>query len=729
MALILHLLLFIIALPVTAATLYLGLLTLLSARLPRPQPRRRDMRFDILVPAHNETAVIERTVRSLAAIDWPREHYRIVVIADNCSDDTAALARAAGAEVIERHDPAQRGKGYALEFGIAHSAADGFAQAVAVIDADTEVTPNLLATCAARIEQGAEVMQVHYGVLNPDDSWRTRIITIAYGAFHAVRGRARERLHASNGLRGNGMCMTHALLRDVPFNIHSMTEDLEYGIVLGLAGRRVVYIDEASADAELVASERGSRTQRQRWEGGRLAVLKAYVGRLLRQGLSRPSWLCLELAIDLLTLPLGYIVLQTGGLLALGGLAALALPDAGLAIWPLLALGLLPCWPCMCCAAGSSRRWGRAPCWTCCARPSSCCGSWWCCCATGATGTGSRPTGIPDEAAPCIGLGPGAPVRQLDRRPGHAVGGQFRRRPDPDPLCGRNPIRLLHPGLQHHDVAHDLAGDLHRHADGDPPARAGRAAAAPMDGQPVARPEAAGPVGRAAGPGRDIGRLGGGPVRRRIGRRGGRGPGPGAGGAVSRVSARHSADVSPSAAGAGADAVYVAVLLAACALAVHAPAPGDLPQSFLSDLRSAALLAGATPYYVNADPARNFACDWATVPEDVWKRAQLVFVCSPGNPAGNVMSLEDWRVLFELSDRHGFVIASDECYSEIYFDQAPLGSLQAARRLGRDDYRNVVAFSSLSKRSNVPGMRSGFVAGDARLIGRFLLYRTYHAAP
>ncbi|CAB3903254.1 hypothetical protein LMG26846_04622 [Achromobacter insuavis] len=341
MAGFLHLILFIIALPVTAATAYLGLLTLLSARLPRPQPQRRDMRFDILVPAHNETAVIERTVRSLAAIDWPREHYRIIVIADNCTDDTAALARAAGAEVIERHDDQHRGKGYALEYGIARSAADGFAHAVAVIDADTEVTPNLLAAYAARIEQGAAVMQVHYGVLNPDESWRTRIITIAYGAFHAVRGRARERLRASNGLRGNGMCMTHALLREVPFNIHSMAEDLEYGVVLGLHGHRVVYIDEASADAELVASERGSRTQRQRWEGGRLAVMRTYVGRLLRQAVTRPSWICLELAIDLLTMPLGYIALQIGALLVLGGLAAWLLPGAGLAAWPLLALVLL----------------------------------------------------------------------------------------------------------------------------------------------------------------------------------------------------------------------------------------------------------------------------------------------------------------------------------------------------------------------------------------------------
>ncbi|MFU1927543.1 succinyldiaminopimelate transaminase [Bordetella hinzii] len=171
--------------------------------------------------------------------------------------------------------------------------------------------------------------------------------------------------------------------------------------------------------------------------------------------------------------------------------------------------------------------------------------------------------------------------------------------------------------------------------------------------------------------------------------------------------------------------------LFAFAQAVVDPDAGALvicPNPFYQIYEGATLLAGATPYYVNADPARNFACDWAAVPEAVWQRAQLVFVCSPGNPAGNVMSLEDWRALFELSDRHGFVIASDECYSEIYFDQPPLGSLQAARRLGRNDYRNVVAFSSLSKRSNVPGMRSGFVAGDARLIGRFLLYRTYHGS-
>jgi len=154
------------------------------------------------------------------------------------------------------------------------------------------------------------------------------------------------------------------------------------------------------------------------------------------------------------------------------------------------------------------------------------------------------------------------------------------------------------------------------------------------------------------------------------------------------------------------------------------------PNPFYQIYEGAALLAGAQPYYVNADPARNFGCDWQAVPADAWRRTRLVFVCSPGNPAGNVQSLEDWRTLFELSDRHGFAIASDECYSEIYFDEgdAPLGALQAARRLGRDDYKNLVVFSSLSKRSNVPGLRSGFVAGDAALMARFLLYRTYHGS-
>ena len=156
------------------------------------------------------------------------------------------------------------------------------------------------------------------------------------------------------------------------------------------------------------------------------------------------------------------------------------------------------------------------------------------------------------------------------------------------------------------------------------------------------------------------------------------------------------------------------------------------PNPFYQIYEGAALLAGAMPAFANSDPARNFAADWSQIDAATWSRTQLLYVCSPGNPTGAVMPLSEWRTLFELSDRHGFVIASDECYSEIYFrdgpDAAPLSGLQAAVQLGRPDFRNLIAFTSLSKRSNVPGMRSGFVAGDAAWIKRFLLYRTYHGS-
>jgi N-succinyldiaminopimelate aminotransferase len=154
------------------------------------------------------------------------------------------------------------------------------------------------------------------------------------------------------------------------------------------------------------------------------------------------------------------------------------------------------------------------------------------------------------------------------------------------------------------------------------------------------------------------------------------------------------------------------------------------PNPFYQIYEGAAYLAGATPYFVNSEPARNFAPDYGSVPEDVWPRVQLLYVCSPGNPTGATLGLDDWRQLFELADRWGFPIAADECYSEIYTGAAPpLGALEAAHQLGRSGgehpYRNLIVFSSLSKRSNVPGMRSGFVAGDPLAMKKFLLYRTY----
>ena len=159
------------------------------------------------------------------------------------------------------------------------------------------------------------------------------------------------------------------------------------------------------------------------------------------------------------------------------------------------------------------------------------------------------------------------------------------------------------------------------------------------------------------------------------------------------------------------------------------------PNPFYQIYEGAALLAGAEPYYVNSDPARNFGVDWDSVPAAIWERTQMIFVCSPGNPAGAVMPLDAWKKLFALSARYGFVIASDECYSEIYFQDGengevkpPLGGLEAAYKLGNTEFKNIVSFTSLSKRSNVPGMRSGFCMGDAAIMKQFALYRTYHGS-
>lgn len=158
------------------------------------------------------------------------------------------------------------------------------------------------------------------------------------------------------------------------------------------------------------------------------------------------------------------------------------------------------------------------------------------------------------------------------------------------------------------------------------------------------------------------------------------------------------------------------------------PARVVAPNPFYQIYEGAAILAGARPTYLSTTADDGFRMPFEDVTPEQWRDVQLVYVCSPSNPTGRVMTLVEWRQLFALADRYGFVIASDECYSEIYFDESkpPLGSLQAATKLGRDRFENLVMFSSLSKRSSVPGMRSGFVAGDPEVLKKFLLYRTYH---
>jgi len=301
----LDLALLVIGSPVLAAAGYLLGATLLSAR-PRPPafgtPTRR---FRFVVPAHNESAGIGDTVASLLDVDYPSSLFEVVVVADNCSDDTAEKARAAGATVMVRNDTQKRGKGYALDH--AFSATPSEVDAVVVIDADTLVSPNLLRAFAARRDAGAQAMQADYAVRNPDAGWRTRLVAIAFGAFHIVRSRARERLGLSCGLRGNGMCFAMSLLREVPHRAYSVVEDVEYGLRLGEAGHRVHYTDEAHVYGEMVTTSAAADTQRRRWEEGRKALVRENAWRLLKAGVLKGDRVRLDLALDLLVPPLSTI--------------------------------------------------------------------------------------------------------------------------------------------------------------------------------------------------------------------------------------------------------------------------------------------------------------------------------------------------------------------------------------------------------------------------------------
>jgi cellulose synthase/poly-beta-1,6-N-acetylglucosamine synthase-like glycosyltransferase len=322
-----------LALPATFSCAYLALLTLISWQLPAPGRSARRICFDLIVPAHNEEGGISRTVASLLAIDWPRDKFRVVVIADNCSDNTAAVARRAGAQVLERQNLSLRGKGYALAHAFAASAEEGFASAVVVIDADAEVSANLLEAFAVRIEMGAQAIQANYGILNPWSSWRTQLITIAKGAFHIVRSRARERLGLSCGVRGNGWCVTHDLLRQVPYQYYSLTEDVEFGIALGVAGCRVHYAGEAHADADMASNEKTARTQRQRWEQGRFRLVRSATLPLLRTAVRKRSLLCLDLAFDLMVPPLAYLCINVVLFGLVAGVAALLNPSGKFWAW------------------------------------------------------------------------------------------------------------------------------------------------------------------------------------------------------------------------------------------------------------------------------------------------------------------------------------------------------------------------------------------------------------
>lgn len=362
---------FVLAAPVLACAVYLAVLAIAARRAgenfslpPSPRPAGRgeraecgqttpppsgrglgggknsSLRFDIIVPAHDEESGIAATVRSLLSVDYPTDLRRVIVVADNCGDATSSRAREAGARVLERNDPSRRGKGYALSLAFERSLEEAFADAVIVVDADTTVSPNLLSAFARAFEDGARVVQADYGVRNPDDSWRTRLMAIALSLFHVLRSLGRERLELSCGLRGNGMGFALPVLREVPHRAVGLVEDVEHGIALGRAGYRVHFVGDAHVYGEMVAKEEASRSQRRRWEQGRKELARSVAPPLLREAIATRDRVLFDLALDLLVPPLSTLVLATLFGLALS-IAIVALGASKLALAPWIAAATL----------------------------------------------------------------------------------------------------------------------------------------------------------------------------------------------------------------------------------------------------------------------------------------------------------------------------------------------------------------------------------------------------
>ena len=323
------------------ATGYLARLAIAARPLSKPLPSTR-WRFDIVVPAHDEEAGLGATLASLQALDYPREQLRIVVVADNCTDRTAAIARAAGVTVLERVNDTLRGKGYALAHAFAWSAADQFADAVVVIDADSTVSTGFLREMAAQLEAGADAVQADYRVRNAEASWRTQLMELAFTLHHTVRSLGRARLGESCGLRGNGMTFRHTTLARVPYAAFSVVEDIEYGIMLGMAGVRVAYAPDAEVRGDMPESGgEAARTQRERWEVGRRALRAKWTGPLWRVAW-RPQPYAADLLADLLVPPLAVVGVTVLAGLVLAAVAAIAgVSQWGLVPWVLSSLALV----------------------------------------------------------------------------------------------------------------------------------------------------------------------------------------------------------------------------------------------------------------------------------------------------------------------------------------------------------------------------------------------------
>jgi cellulose synthase/poly-beta-1,6-N-acetylglucosamine synthase-like glycosyltransferase len=332
----------VLTLPGTIELLILTIAGILPARTERTTSPRKIYRIAVVMPAHNEEGGVANAVASLERCLRADSRHSIVVVADNCNDHTAERARAAGARVILREDHTRHGKGYALEYAFGILLGEG-CDAVAVVDADSAVEPGFLAEIEQILAGGADAVQSRYGVLNPGASMRTRLMNVALLAFNVLRPRGRERLGLSVGILGNGFALTRDTLIAVPYDAHSVVEDLEYHLRLVRAGKVVRFADRTAVWGEMPAGGSAASTQRTRWEGGRIRMIREQAPILLAD-LAAGRFRMAEPLLELLLLPLAF----HAALLVL----ALALPFAPVRWYAAAALALIGAHVCAAIAVG-----------------------------------------------------------------------------------------------------------------------------------------------------------------------------------------------------------------------------------------------------------------------------------------------------------------------------------------------------------------------------------------
>lgn len=332
--------LFILTAPLLGYQFLLGLLAL-NAKLIKSFESEKYRKFAIVVPAHNEEKIITKTIYSLSGLIYPKRNYEVFVIADNCTDNTAKVASTLGVTVLERTNKDKTGKGYALRWAFDKILAkkDSF-DAIIVVDADSLISGNYLEVMNYYLEQGSRVIQSSDLVLPNPGNWSIEATRIGFLLYNYVKPLGRKVLNLNMGLRGNGMCFSVAVLREVPWKAWSLIEDVEYGLLLLLKGEKIHFAPEATVLAQMPVEAKNAESQRSRWEIGRYGIIKTYTIKFLVEAIKKRSVSFFDVFLDLITPPFVNIMLMTMGILTLAILLWLLglQPALHILLWGLLVI-------------------------------------------------------------------------------------------------------------------------------------------------------------------------------------------------------------------------------------------------------------------------------------------------------------------------------------------------------------------------------------------------------